>query len=203
MLVVLKTADYEKSRLWLQCFLNIQRFEMKHFICLISKINIHGSKANAQMCWKRLFLRGAGTLPKRMPLVLGLLKFIVTHGLCRFMGLFRQPRTVSAGGSSALLDAQIHFLLGRITVCVVLTWSWLCRVSMISSMFDSSDPPSSFKRLCGGFDLMRPFLCIFVVVHLMVMVLCWTVKRELLVLVRIKVRNEIVSWPKREEKNWK
>lgn len=44
------------------------------------------------------FLKGeAGTLPKRMTLVFGSVKFIVTHGLCCFMGLSTSQKIVSAG----------------------------------------------------------------------------------------------------------
>lgn len=62
-----------------------------------------------------LFLRGPGTLPKRMSLVLGSVKFIVSHGLCCFMVLSVSQK-LFLQGNFVLLDAQNHFLLGGITL---------------------------------------------------------------------------------------
>lgn len=44
--------------------------------------------------------RGPGTLPKRMSLVLGSVKFIVTHSLCCFMGLSTSQELFLQGNNS-------------------------------------------------------------------------------------------------------
>lgn len=179
----------------------IEYFEMKHFICLISKINMRGSKANPQMCWKWPLFKGPGTLPKRLPLVLGSERFIVTHGLCCFMGLSTSQERF-LWGNSALLDAQSHFLLGGI----------MCRLNMELPLclFDpwprcASDPPPPFKVYvevsvwCGLLSHMLPVCQHAVCFHGCksggALLDSAAVKREVLVLVRTKVRYKMTVSP--------
>lgn len=70
---------------------------MKYFVGLISKINMHGSKAVSQMCWKWPILAEPGSLPKRMSLMWGSVKPTVTHSLCCFMDLSTIQKKVFAG----------------------------------------------------------------------------------------------------------
>lgn len=142
---------------------------MKHFIFLISKRNMYASKAVPQMCWKWSFLRGPGTSPKRMSLVLGSVEFTVAHGLCCFMGL---STSQFLQGNSALLDTQNHILLGGITLC-----------------------KTSFETACTLFikDLSKYCMSVWLsVCALWDRALVWG---ELLVLVQIKVRNKIAVSP--------
>lgn len=145
-----------------------------------------------------------------MPLVLGSVKFIVTHGLCCFMGLSTSQQLCLWG------NAQNHFLLGGITVCVDLTWSCLCYVYLcfVCLTFDPDGlqlgfwPAITFQRMCGGFDIMWTFFiyCYVKVMYVFVVVnLIWcfagqgSSEDRVIGLVQIKVRNKIAVSPAKGE----
>lgn len=168
---------------------------------------MHGSKVNPQMCWKWpffFFLREAGTLPEGMPLVLGSVRFTVTHGRCCFMGLSTGQEAI-LWGNSFLERAQNHFLPGgNHSVCrLYMKLSGPCLstiwpLTVIWKKSECSDPTLRLRALCVLF-------CFFS--DVLVSEYCWVscgckcngsllgraaVKRDLLVFVHLKVRNKKV-----------
>lgn len=149
----------------------------------VSKINTHTVPKQIRRCAENdPFLRGAGTLPTGMPLALGSVKFMVTHGLCCFMGLSISQKLFLWGNTK-----KNHFLLHGVSVTeheasggsvgfVRLT---------LTSRKQFSDLLSPLGRWCGCFFSYVLSECFMFFV---VTALCWT---ELLVLVDIKVRNKI------------